>query len=187
MSEQHQTSSSIIDGKDQMEYQEASSSLFDDDTLEQSASYCEAREEEEEEQVHLGPRCDSRLEDAGDEHDQYSIQAACTDSSMGSDYDRDDSSYIQVIPHPVEDSCTKRSFLCRSLAWSQDSLDERVAKKYRSEESSPTSHSESLYTFSFEQPHHRRQRSTESLHWEEKVVNPFDLITFIQSSGVANA
>jgi hypothetical protein len=166
-----------------MDYQESSSSFYQDEPAEQLTIYRETRDEEV--SANHGPRGDCRLHEGCDEHDQFSIQAACTESSMGSDYDREDTSYIQVIPRAAEDASTKRSFLCRSLAWSQDSLDDRVVKKYRREESSPTSHGESLHGFSFEPPHHRRQGSTESLHWEEKVVDPLDLINFVQSKGIA--
>ena len=166
-----------------MGYQETSSRFFDGEALEQSSSFCEAREEEE--QLHHGSRHDSRDEVERDDDDRYSIQAACTDSSMGSDYGGDETLYIQVIPHASEDPHGKRTFLCRCLAWSQDSLDERVSKKNRRGDASPTSHTESLRRLSLEQPLHRRQGSTESLHWEEKVEDPLDLINFMQSNDIA--
>jgi hypothetical protein len=175
----------MVPDKEQMAYPLTSSSFFDSEALEPSTSYCEAREEEE--PLHHGSRHDSRIEVESDEDDRYSIQASCTDASMGSDYGREEETlYIQVIPHASEDSPAKRSFLCRCLAWSQDSLDERISKKNRRDDSSPTSHSESFHRLSFEQPLHRRQGSTESLHWEEKVDDPLDLINFIQSNGIAH-
>ena len=179
----HQSSSPVH--RDQMGYQETSSRFFDGEALEQSTSFCEAREEEEE-QLHHGSRYDSRVEVERDDDDRYSIQTACTDSSMGSDYGRDETLYIQVIPHATDDPPTKRTFLCRCLAWSQDSLDERVSKKNRRDDSSPTSRTESFRRLSFEQPLHRRQGSTESLHWEEKVEDPLDLINLIQSNEIAH-
>jgi hypothetical protein len=179
----HQSSSPAL--PDHMGYQDTSSRFFDGDALEQSTSFCEAREEEEE-PLHQGSTHDSRVEVERDDADRYSIQAACTDSSMGSDFGRDETLYIQVIPHATDDPHAKRTFLCRCLAWSQDSLDERVSKKNRRDDSSPTSHTESLRRFSFDQPLHRRQGSTESLHWEEKVEDPLDLINFIQSNEIAH-
>jgi len=209
----NQSSSHMVTEKNHMEYQESSthSNILDDDDVEQSTSYCETREDEQQQQhPQHGQRYESRIDEKDDDDDEededkYSIEAACTDLSMGSGggdgFGRDDSSsYIQVLADAMEDSTTKRSFLCRCLAWSQDSLDERVAKKYRQGEntttsppSSPTSPSnESIRTFSYDplvQQQHRRQGGTESLHWEEKVVDSLDLIHFIRpnSSTIARA
>jgi hypothetical protein len=62
--------------------------------------------------------------------------------------------------------------LLRSLAWSQDSQDEkRLAKRRRGEDN---------YTASW--PKHRRQDSSSPtrVHWEEKIAGPMDLTNAIQ-------
>jgi hypothetical protein len=88
--------------------------------------------------------------------------------------------------------------LCRSLAWSQDSQDERrlpKRKKHHGGESSSSqdvNHSwpfmqqhQYLYQYASHHPHPEEHNSTPSptmVHWEEKLTDPMDLNHVIQSA-----
>lgn len=135
----------------------------------------------EEEPVQLYPRFDPSF-DASDDH--LSIQGACTSSSLGST-DRDflrDSSFPPSIPGVGECSDKRdKPSLCRSMAWSQDSLDERrIIKRCRREEPSPTSLNKA-FSFSGYQPSWLQNAASTltAIHWEEKIVDSMELISFL--------
>ena len=142
----------------------------------------------EEDPVQLYPRFDPSFDTS--EQDQYSIQAACTFSSYGSapvgDIVREGS--CPSIPQAHESTKREKPTLCRSLAWSQDSLDERpLPKRCRRDDGSPTSLNDTYpFTgFHHHQQHHHRHESTSSLtaiHWEEKIVDSMQLVSFLDQT-----
>jgi hypothetical protein len=142
----------------------------------------------EEDPVQLCPRFDPSFD--ASEHDQYSIQAACTFSSHGSalvgDFVRETS--CPSIPQAEESFKREKPTLCRSFAWSQDSLDERpLPKRCRLDEGSPISLNDT-YCFSgfhHHHNHHHRHESTSSLtaiHWEEKIIDSMQLVSFLDQT-----
>lgn len=144
----------------------------------------------DEEPVQLYPRFDPSFDTS--EHDQYSIQAACTSPSLGStsrDFFRD-----SILPPPLPEigviSSNKRDkpSLCRSMAWSQDSLDERrIPKRCRREDASPTALNEA---FSFSGYQQSLEDSTNNgpiaIHWEEKIVDSMELISFLDRAATVS-
>ena len=157
---------------------------------ERQLSYCDVSLSlsREEDPVQLYPRFDPSFDTS--EQDQYSIQAACTfssyESARGGDFVRESS--CPSIPQAEESTKREKPTLRRSLAWSQDSLDERpLPKRCRRDDGSPTSLNDTnpFSEFHHHQQHHHRHESTSSLtaiHWEEKIVDSMQLVSFLDQT-----
>jgi hypothetical protein len=146
-----------------------------------------------EEFVHLSPRFDPSYvtESFFHEDDDLSIQA-CVSSSDPIEFGSPSSTSSALKGFLRENSCPTmpqsneslmkrdkpRAMLCRSMAWSQDSMDElRVAKRSKKEES----HRSLKDEFVFSGFHHRRKDSSPTMvHWEEKIAGPMDLTNAMQ-------
>ena len=101
---------------------------------------------------------------------------------------REDSS-PPSLPHILDDPFKReKPSLCRSMAWSQDSMDERRnVKRMRTgrEEASPTTPTALNDVFSFSGYQLTREPSADSLtpiHWEEKIVDSMQLISFLDKA-----
>jgi hypothetical protein len=144
--------------------------------------------------VHLSPRFDPSYATGSIFHegDNLSIQAcvssgdpiefgspSSTSSAFLKGFLRENS--CPTMP-PSNESLIKRdkpmAMLCRSMAWSQDSMDElRVAKRSKKEEP----HRSLKDEFVFSGFHHRRKDSSPTMvHWEEKIAGPMDLTKAVQ-------
>jgi hypothetical protein len=139
----------------------------------------------EEDRVQLYPRFNLSFD--GDEHDQFSMQAACSSSSLRSlkvgSFLRKTSA-PPPIPHTDEPHKRDKPSLYRSMAWSQDSLeDRRNTKRCRREEAIND-------VFSFSGFQHNRQSSADGLtaiHWEEKIVDSMQLVSFLDKAATISS
>ena len=130
----------------------------------------------EEDEVQLYPRFDASF-DCND-HDQ------CVSDYLGTSAEKlilRDASPPPFIPDLSESSKREKPYLCRSLAWSQDSLDERrVIKRCRTEEKVPSGLSDAYAFSGFQRS--RQPRGTDNstaIHWEEKIIDSMELISFL--------
>lgn len=156
--------------------------------------------DDEEEPVFLmprfGPSCDA-------DDDMMSLQA-CTSSNSASDWHSRPShqaqGYLRHSPPSLQmpgcDTSLRspsnamslfrrddKPTLCRSLAWSQDSMEERrQTKRSRKEDLTftPTSVQEEHFSFSGYGQHKRQDSSPTMVHWEEKVVGSIDLVGVLE-------
>ena len=155
--------------------------------------------DEEEDPVFLVPRFSSSY-DMDD--DILSLQA-CTSSNGVSDWfyraphHQAQAFLRQSPPSPQIPDCLElpspssansnghtddKPSLCRSLAWSQDSMEERrYTKRSRIEDMTFTPTSVHEESFSFSGYGHKRNDSSPTMvHWEEKVVDSIDLVGVLQ-------
>lgn len=131
---------------------------------------------DDEEPVHLLPQCPPSYEFNDD--DLQSLQACASSSDQIDLSSQSIKEFLRDYPCPVmpqsNDSPQEKDkpSLCRSLAWSQDSMEERrVVKRCRNDELSPR-----LIPNPGGNLNRQNDSSPTMVHWEEKVLDPRDLV-----------
>lgn len=160
---------------------DAADSRQDERFLNASDSLLMSRDEEEPVQLipRFGPSYDV-IED-----DDTSIHVCTSSGEAGEVGYSSYGEFVRPNPPPIpqcNESSPSKPTLCRSLAWSQDSLEERRGAKRSRIDNTICLSPQDAFSFSgYHDGHHRRQGSSPSvIHWEEKVVDTVNLVGAIE-------